>query len=641
MGRIRPSIIALFGSVSLLSLQYGPLAPAALALSGATLVSPTGEADDDRFGTSVAAAGDMNGDGHVDFIVGAPLTDTPGGLNAGRAYVFLGGPALQDRPALSLAGANPNDALFGTSVASAGDMDGDGFADVIVGAAYLDRGHAYIFRGGRVPDPVADLSLFGPPGAFDFGSHLASAGDVNADGLGDVIVGAPSAQVNDVSLGQVFLFLGAQPLDAGPDLVLAGNASGDQFGKAVAPAGDLNGDGYGDFIVGTPGVDTEEQLDVGAAYVYFGGPLPVAQRSLTLPANPGDRLFGDCVAGAGDVNGDGYDDVIVGVVLNDTVGASGGRAYVYFGGSVPDAIPDVVLLLPPGAVNFGTAVSAAGDLDRDGFGDVLVGARGLTRAGEVYGYLGGPAMDAAPDLRLAGGPSADQFGSSIAPLGDQDGDGFGDVLIGAPTDDSREYHAGRAYVMGCFPYRVLSPNGGETWIAGAPAVIRWRGRDTADVSLSLDGGRSFLPVVLGAGGAEENEVSVTAPDGATLRGKVQIRYSGQAAARSNSDQSDGAFQILPRAELRAWPIPSHGDDLSFSFAAPTGLRLNGPPAEIAIFDRLGRLVRRLAGGSGAGGYAAIGWDGRDDDGRRVASGVYFARFRQGGREERIKVVVAR
>lgn len=639
MRRFRPSIIPLLESIPLLCVLTASLPPAAQALSGWALVAPTGEADDDRFGTSVAAAGDVNGDGHVDFIVGAPDADTPAGLNAGHAYVFFGGPALDERPDLILSGQSPYDAIFGTSVAGAGDMDGDGYADVIVGAAFLNLGHAYVFRGGRAPDSGADLALVGPPGAFDFGSHVASAGDVNADGLGDVIVGAPSAPVGDGNPGQAFVYLGSRPLDGAPDLILTGHAWGDQFGKAVASVGDLNGDGYGDFIVGAPGVDTDFETDVGAAYVYFGGPNPGAAPGLTLPGNPGDRFFGDAVAGAGDVNGDGYDDLIVGVVLNDTVGASGGRAYIYFGGREPDSIPDVTLLLPPGAVNFGTAVSAAGDLDGDGYGDVVVGARGLDRPGEVYGYRGGAAMDATPDLKLTGGLPGDQFGLSLAPLGDVDGDGFGDLLVGAPNDDSRAYHAGRAYVERCFAFQVLSPNGGETWIAGAPVTIRWRGVDRADVSISTDGGRTYLPVALGVGGSEENEVAVTAPTEATLKAGVEVRDSGEAAARWNSDRSDRAFQILPRAELRVWPIPSRDGDLSFSFAVPAGL--SQAPAEVAIFDRLGRLVRRLAGGSGADGYAALGWDGRDGEGRRVASGVYFARFRQGGREERIKLVVAR
>jgi hypothetical protein len=155
----------------------------ALAASIQTLIAPTGAAAGDVFGLSVSSAGDVNGDGYADVIVGAPGNDTAG-TDAGRAYVFYGGPGADAAADLTLTGAGAGD-VFGFSVSSAGDVNGDGYADVIVGALGSEPGggRAYVYFGGPGADAVADLTLMGAAGSFDgFGWSVSSAGDVNGDG---------------------------------------------------------------------------------------------------------------------------------------------------------------------------------------------------------------------------------------------------------------------------------------------------------------------------------------------------------------------------------------------------------------------------------------------------------------------------
>src|SRR5262245_24286898 len=175
-------VIVLAVSLSLLPF----IAPStAWAISGHTLFAPTGAAVTDELGWAVAAAGDFNGDGHPDVIVGAPFSAS----GAGRAYLYLG-----PSPGSPLVFTGTAGEQFGFSVASAGDLNGDGFDDVIIGAeAPGGVGHAYIFYGGPSPNTVVDLTLTGEAVNDEFGWSVARAGDVNGDGFDDVIVGAPNA----------------------------------------------------------------------------------------------------------------------------------------------------------------------------------------------------------------------------------------------------------------------------------------------------------------------------------------------------------------------------------------------------------------------------------------------------------------
>jgi hypothetical protein len=578
------------------------------ALSNRALVSPKGAVANDELGTAVASAGDVNGDGYDDVIAGAPKNDS-GGQDAGRAYILLGGPVgvsgslqlplVDDVPDFTFTGEVAFD-QFGGSVASAGDVNGDGYEDVIVGASMNDaggvatdnRGRAYVFFMGPGADTTADLILTGQASDDRFGTVVAGAGDLNGDGYDDVIVGAPNNDAGGApadNRGRAYVFLGGPGPDAAADLTLTGLAAGDNFGVAAASAGDVNGDGYDDVVVGAEMNDAAAG-NAGAAYLFYGGPSGAgfnAVADLTLTGTAIDDHFGHTVAGAGDVNGDGYDDLVIGAPDNDTGFAGAGQAYLYLGGANADASADLTFTGAFTNDGLGVSVASAGDVNGDGFADVILGIWGGDpnggNSGEVAVMLGGTTANAVVDLTLGGATAADLYGFAVASAGDFDGDGYDDVIAGAYGNDAGGSNAGRAYVTGVFPYRVLSPDGGETWVAGRPASVRWLGHDVADVALSTDGGATWSTLLAGVGGLDANQHSITAPGVPTDAAKLRISMSGQAVKHSTSDSSDRPFRIVrpadpPPAAARLQVAPAGavaGDNLGWSVASAGDINGDG------------------------------------------------------------------
>jgi hypothetical protein len=314
---------------------------------------------DTTFGAAAASAGDVNGDGFGDVVVGAPSCC---GVYPGAAYLFFGGPSgLSPQPVTLVS--PKHESYYGWSVAGAGDVNGDGYADVVVlapGAA------AYLFLGGA-DGPRADPVAFG-----SLENTLASAGDVNGDGFGDVLVGNYWA---NNGAGQFSLFLGgANGLSASPITVASPTGGDGMFAQSLAGAGDINGDGLADIIVGAPGV-------IPVVYLYYGSPSGVAMTPTALPSQggPTDTLtsphateFGAAVASAGDVNGDGFADVLVG---SPEVIA----AYLYFGSA--NGITSAARPTTLSANGIGGDVSGSGDVNGDGFSDVVLGSINY-----AYGY---------------------------------------------------------------------------------------------------------------------------------------------------------------------------------------------------------------------------------------------------------------
>jgi len=368
-------------------------------------------------GSSVASAGDVNGDGHADVVVGAPLAFN-GRAQSGAAHVVFGQPGWTSGAALDLAAAGTR-----------------GFT--IVGANPFDR----------------------------VGTAVARAGDVNGDGLGDLLVGAPEADPNNTMNGGAAYVVFGKAGSAAIDLAALGEdgfridgaAIEDGAGHSVAGAGDVNGDGRADVVIGAPFVDSASASS-GAAYVVFGKAGGARVDLGTLGAG-GFRIAGDAggdqagfsVAGPGDVNRDGRPDVIVGANgANAPSGGDAGSAYVVFGKSTTSN----VLLATLGASGFriigaaggdfaGTSVGGAGDVNADGRSDLIVGAPladpgGRFSAGTaavVFGRDATTSVDLgaldAGGFRIDGAVAGDQLGTAVAGAGDVNGDGRSDVVAGS------------------------------------------------------------------------------------------------------------------------------------------------------------------------------------------------------------------
>jgi FG-GAP-like repeat/FG-GAP repeat len=404
------------------------------------IVGALGAPVDTSWGTLL----DVNGDGYADVVVGADDASSA----AGQAFVYLGSATgLSSSPSATLSGTPGSD--FGVSVASAGDVNGDGYADVIVGAdgSNSTTGQAYLYLGGAAglsTHVAAILTSPGSPGT-SFGIAVASVGDVNSDGYADVIVGA-SGSTNPN--GAAYLYLGgATGLSSSPTTSLPAPDSNGRFGASVASAGDINGDGYDDVIIGGAGFNQ----NIGRAYLYLGGAAGLSSSpttTLTGPDGPGG-FFGVSVASAGDVNGDGYADLIIG---GDGVSSNTGRAYLYLGGAAgvsSSSSPTTTLTGPDGASGFfGASVAGAGDVNGDGYADVVVGAYATGNGtGRAYLYLGTTGGLSAISNAMLTGPdgASGRFGSSVAGAGDVNRDGYADVIIGAYATGNG---TGRAYLFG-------------------------------------------------------------------------------------------------------------------------------------------------------------------------------------------------
>ena len=417
---------------------YWRLHPATLP----TLTSPTWEftvgAGDARVDASWGTTFDVDGDGHADLVVGSEYFPSP---VAGSVYVFLGSShGLGTTPSATLTAPDASGG-FGTSVASAGDVNGDGYADLIVGELLASNTEiAYLYLGsasGLATTPAATLTAPDAPQG-ELTTIVASAGDVDGDGYADVVVGANSPR----TAATVFLYRGsANGLATTPAATLTAPAGANalDYGQSVAGAGDVNGDGYADVVVGNS--------TAVSAYVYLGsaGGLALTPTATLGGSFPMLSNYGVSVAGAGDVNGDGYADVIVGDDLNAT-------AYVYTGSAAGVlTAPAVMLASPEGPTgdergNYGAAVASAGDLNDDGYSDVVVGAPNVY--GRVYLYLGGMGgltTTASVTLNAPGGEFTN-FGISVCSAGDVNSDGYADVVVGADTASSGS-DTGTVYVF--------------------------------------------------------------------------------------------------------------------------------------------------------------------------------------------------
>jgi hypothetical protein len=412
------------------------------------------------FGISVSSAGDVNRDGFDEVLIGA------GGyrdLNTegGAAFVYMGGaagPALT--PAWSFM-ANARYASLGDSVAAAGDVNGDDYDDVIVGAPLINagqvsEGRAYVFHGspnGLETEP-AWIAEGDSTNAF-FGWAVSGAGDVNADGFDDVIVGARYYSSGQEDEGMAALYLGSPAgLSASPAWLVEGDRENAGFGYSVSGAGDVNADGYDDVIVGSYNY-IYSVMGNGLCFVFLGSSTGLSPSPAWIgePPTPFDG-YGITVRGAGDVNSDGFDDVVVGAPGDAGLGIPG-RAYLYHGSpGGPANLPSWVAGDGTVSSRFGSSVGGTGDFNRDGFDDVMVGASNYY-VGGAYGIVGRVSvffgsrtgLSPSPDWIATGSKNNSAFGQSGGHAGDVNGDGYHDTIVGAANWDNEPFGEGRVFVF--------------------------------------------------------------------------------------------------------------------------------------------------------------------------------------------------
>ena len=413
----------------------------------------------DRSGRSVSNVGDINGDNIDDLLIGAPAAD-PNGNNAGEAYIVFGGSNVGSSGEFELSSLNGSNGFIlegdaagnfqGFSASNAGDVNNDGFADIIVGASKADpngnnSGKSYVGFGSANVGASGAISVSNLNGTNGFtiegvgtgdlsGRSVSNAGDVNGDGIDDLIVGAPNGDPNGNNSGETYVIFGSNNLgnsgtihlanlEGTNSFVINGISGGDFSGRSVSNAGDLDGDGIDDLIIGATRSETSTSGGAGESYVVLGSTNIGSSGSLELSNLNGDNGFriegidlttGYSVSSAGDVNDDGTADIIIGAFDADANGnADAGQSYVIFG------IPPVV----------------GGDCDPTGGDDDLTGC--ATSGNDTVNGLGGNDTIAGGDGNdslMGGGDDDEIFGD--AGNDTLEGNGGNDTVNGGNNDDN-------------------------------------------------------------------------------------------------------------------------------------------------------------------------------------------------------------
>ncbi|MXP27181.1 hypothetical protein GRI39_14220 [Altererythrobacter indicus] len=562
--------------------------------SGYVVVGPT---EDGRMGDSVSIAGDVNGDGYDDYIIGSMNANDA----AGAAYVVfgdadpLGELDAAGRRVFSISDLDTahgfliqpvaGNGQLGRSVSGVGDINGDGYDDIIVGASSVNtlQGEAYVIFGSASPigntvgsQQVVDAATL--PAATGFviqgdndydslGSTASAAGDFNGDGIDDLIVSASAGDDGGENAGEAYIIFGStsgfgqdvdgrQVIDVtnltpSEGVIIQGAVKGDTLGTSSA-IGDINNDGYDDIIVGAQNND-DFDTSAGAAYVIFGragspGAVDATSRQVLSAANlssgdgfiiygefGGDK-FGRSVSGGADLNGDGYNDIVVSTTSNDVGGDNAGMVYVIYGsatgfGSSNGQGSNVVDLstlqssegfIIQGADNgnsTGRALSMAGDLNGDGYGDLLIGSRttaGQGRAYVIFGSADGIGSDDGNGRQLldlasmgedagfiiATSNDQDFLSDAVSAGGDINGDGYDDLIIAATGNDEGVSEGGAVYIFyGAADLGPYAPQSSLT-LTGTSDGDRLIGGNSDD-TISGEGGADVV-----YGGAGHDTLSV-------------------------------------------------------------------------------------------------------------------------------------
>jgi len=475
-----------------------------------------GEGQSDNAGESLSHAGDVNGDGFDDLIIGTNALED-------LSYVVYGSNTIPS--SLNLTNLNGTNGFkirgFGNDtefVSSAGDINGDGLGDVLISYRYADpngnsaAGICYVIFGSSTStSPSFILSNLNGSNGFEIngidpgdwsGVSISCAGDVNADGIDDLIIGASLADPNgNNSAGESYVVFGStiqfpstlnlSTLNGSNGFVINGIDPNDNSGHSVSTAGDINADGITDILIGARNADPNGNSSAGESYIVFGSnnqfPASINLSSLngtngfTINGIDAIDFSGNSVSPAGDFNADGIDDVIIGAFRAGPNGTTwAGESYILFGSNLPFPA-SINLSTLNGSNGFvingidsgdesGISVSNAGDINGDGIDDIIIGAfeadpNGNSSAGESYVVFGSsipfPSFFNLTNLNGTNGfvingiDGGDASGTVVSNAGDINGDGIGDILIGAPNGDTNfSFNVGESYVIFGKQYKI-------------------------------------------------------------------------------------------------------------------------------------------------------------------------------------------
>ena len=638
------------------------------------------------FGLVMNGLGDVNGDGYDDFAICAPhaVTDTmPWGeiAHGGRVFVYLGGPILDTFPDLIFQG---NKRPFppywqGGSLASAvcgADVNGDGFNDIILGSADYSptmneydqvRGRVYIYYGGSSIDTVPDLIINGgnyyapfPARYEQLGFAIDNLGDVNGDGYDDIIVGAPNNMERGAAAGKLYVFYGGDPMDTIPDWWYYGEEFLQCLGEVVSDAGDFNGDGYKDILI-----EDYRYQENGRALVFYGGNIINTIPDWIVQGKNYSASGVDCI---NDINGDGYDDIIISNNFYKSYDAQVGRVLLFYGGTAPDVIPDICYTGRYGyEYNVGWNLCSAGDVDADGINEIIFGTNyppiipypgvyGWVRVmkycetalpealsitgGDCYviAYWHGRFEEETSHYQLLKNDIPDTVGWWQVGVITPNDTGFYKILDYDVEFSKSQYYwlkvyakSGKYFIYGHYeamPVPIDVKNFTAYWQLGEFVQLEWEAQ-----GISILGYNVYR---------ETNDI----------REKVNTSI----ISRNLNEYQD--FSIVPNKKYCYWlgvlqtsqaerligPISPFGvvsvNPNPFRNQVKFGVRVSKWGIHsLKIFNILGQRVKTLWQDEIKEGYQEIVWDGTDDKNHKLSAGVYYCIYTMGSCKNTVKVIL--
>ena len=557
--------------------------------------------------------GDVTGDLKNDILFAAPSYQT----STGRVYLYEGDVSMSATPAFIFDGETTG-SVFGSAISSA-DFDDDWNLDIAIGAYGYNsnRGRVYIYNGGVSLNTTANLVLDGQSASEQFGYVVLADQDLNQDGYGDLIVGAPGYNSNT---GRVYTFFGGEPMDNIPDLIFEGLNPGDKFGSSITVA-DVNMDTYKDIAIGAP----ESNGNYGAVYVFHGSLLWDTTSDWLYAGTESQERVGSSL-GTAMFNQDGFGDILVGAYGYDS---NRGRVYLFYGSASMGTSANLTFEGENTSDYFGRSVSGLGDVNLDGHEDFVIGANGYNSfTGRAYNYFGGESPDNTEDAVFNGESESGSFGYCVSAAQDLNGDEIPDIAIGAISQQT----SGVGYIYyGSDLMPPAAPVLLQAIAGNALVELTWAPNEETDFyKYFVYADTVENPTILVDSTMANNINDTTAVISGLINGKTYyFRLTAKDQSLNESDYSTslqatpydpsgiGEAQETPVefALKQNYPNPFN-PSTTISYALPQKASV-----EIVVYDILGTQILHKKLGSQGQGFHQF-----QLDGTVLSSGIYFYRL---------------